>query len=69
MKYIPIHKKTEVRYPAITEQQRQNEWGRPPYSTHFYFEPVSEPDAPAPKPASEPTEAKKAKAEPNPAND
>ena len=67
MKYIPIHKKTEVRYPAITEQQRQDEWGHPPYSTHFYFEPV--PDAPAPKPASEPTEAKKAKAEPNPAKD
>lgn len=67
MKYIPIHKKTEVRYPAITEHERQNEWGRPPYSTHFYFEPV--PDAPATKPASEPTEAKKAKAEPNPAND
>jgi hypothetical protein len=55
MKYIPVHKKTGQRYPAITEEERQRDWGRPPYSQHFRFEPVVE----AAKPAPAPLEAKK----------
>lgn len=59
MRYIPVHKRTGQRYPAITEQERAQKWSRPPYSRNFDFEPVAD-EKPT---AKEPTEAKKANQE------
>jgi len=49
MKYIPVHKKTRQRYPAITEEEKNNGgWSKMPYREHFRFEPVPEEKAPQP---------------------
>lgn len=51
MRFVPVHKRTGQRYPAISEQERAKNWSRPPYSTNFDFETVPE--------AKEPIEAKR----------
>lgn len=53
MKWRPVHKRTGLEYPVITDQERKANWSRPPYSRNFRFEPIEE----TPKP----TEAKPAK--------
>ena len=57
MNYIPVHKKTGQRYPAITQADKDTGvWSRYPYGQngHFRFEPVPEPKSTPP-----PTEIKK----------
>lgn len=53
MRYVPVHKKTGRRYPAITDHERSKDWSRPPYSTNFSFEAVEQTEA------KEPVEAKR----------
>ncbi len=54
--FVPVHIKTNTRYPAITEEERQKNWSKWPYAdpSKFRFEEQPQPAA------KEPIEAKKA---------